>query len=189
MPHPPLYTWHLPHVTFAPRPSPISNVCTPENCNNGDGTDNTLSHCNHGDHVGCDICIVSEKNDSTLPPFCHFHGQESNVLVEHYNLVCEGKKSIIWIGVMFFYIIATQLVAVYLAFRTRKVKIKALNDAKYLAFIIYSSTVTITVMIIGAISLRDFLHADAAVFSTGVLLFTSLILGLLFVPKVNYQYV
>lgn len=113
---------------------------------------------------------------------------ESNVLVEHYNLVCEGKKSIIWIGVMFFYIIATQLVAVYLAFRTRKVKIKALNDAKYLAFIIYSSTVTITVMIIGAISLRDFLNADAAVFSTGVLLFTSLILGLLFVPKMVSLY-
>ena len=107
------------------------------------------------------------------------------MLIKHFNLICEGKKSIIWIAIIYFYIIATQLVAVYLAFRTRKVKIKALNDAKYLALIIYITTIIITVMIIATVSLNSFLNADAAVFSAGLLVFTTLILGLLFVPKVN----
>jgi gamma-aminobutyric acid type B receptor len=113
---------------------------------------------------------------------------ENNVLVEHYNLVCEGKKSIVWIAVVIVYALAMQIVAVYLAFRTRKVKIKALNDAKYLAFIIYSSTVILTGMIIGTVSLRDFLNIDAVVFCTGLLFFTTSILGLLFVPKMVILY-
>jgi gamma-aminobutyric acid type B receptor len=113
---------------------------------------------------------------------------ENKVLVAHYNLVCDGKRSLIWIIIIFAYILAAQLVAVYLAFRTRKVKIKALNDAKYLAFIIYITTFIITSMIIGAVSLRNFLNADAAVFSTGLFLFTTSILALLFVPKMVILY-
>ena len=85
---------------------------------------------------------------------------------------------------IFVYILAAQLIAVYLAFKTRKVKIKALNDAKYLAFIIYITTIISTGMIIGSVSLRNFLNVDAAVFSAGLFLFTTAILGLLFVPKV-----
>lgn len=126
-------------------------------------------------------------DDITVPTFLSCtHPQKNGVLVEHYNLVCEGKRSNIWVFGLFFYILATQIVAVYLAFRTRKVKIKVLNDAKYLAFIIYSSSIILTVMIIGAIALRSFLNADAAVYSTCLLLFTTLILVLLFVPKVIY---
>lgn len=98
--------------------------------------------------------------------------------------MCEGKRSDIWVFGLFFYILATQIVSVYLAFRTRKVKIKVLNDAKYLAFIIYSSSVILTVMTIGVIALRNFLNADAAVYSTCILLFTTLVLVLLFIPKV-----
>lgn len=107
------------------------------------------------------------------------------MLVEKYNLVCEGRRSIIWILLLFSYIVITQVVAVYLAFRTRKVKIKALNDAKYLAIIIYISTVIVTVMIIGALSLRNYLNADAGVFTTILFIFTTCILGFLFVPKVG----
>lgn len=114
-----------------------------------------------------------------------YPNQEDKVLIEHFNLVCEGKRDTIWIAVILFYLVATQLVAVYLAFRTRKVKIKALNDAKYLALIIYIGTVIITVMIISVVSLGSFLNADAAVFSACIWVFTTLILGLLFVPKVS----
>lgn len=107
------------------------------------------------------------------------------MIVEHYNLVCGGKRSNIWIILILGYILASQLVGVYLAFRTRKVKIKALNDAKYLAFIIYITTFIITGMIIGVISLSDFLNADAAAFCTGLFLVTTSVLALLFVPKVK----
>ena len=112
--------------------------------------------------------------------------QENRVLVEKCTLVCDGRRSIIWILLVTFYIVVTQVIAVYLAFRTRKVKIKALNDAKYLALIIYISSIIIAVIIIAAVALRDFLNADAAVFTTVLFLFTTCILGLLFVPKVNH---
>ena len=124
--------------------------------------------------------VCDNENVILFPP-----NQEDKILVEHFNLVCEGKRDTIWIAVILFYLVATQLVAVYLAFRTRKVKIKALNDAKYLALIIYTSTVIITVMIIGVVALGSFLNADAAVFSACILVFTTLVLGLLFVPKVS----
>ena len=78
--------------------------------------------------------------------------------------------------------------AVILAFRTRKVTIKALNDSKQLTIIIYLSTAIITVMIISAVILSRFLNTDAAVFGGLILFFTTLVLGLMFIPKVRAYY-
>lgn len=107
------------------------------------------------------------------------------MLIEHSNLVCLGNNTVVWIYIIFIYLIAQQAVGVYLAVRTRKVKIKVLNDAKYLALIIYITTLIIIVMILCSILLEDYLNADAAVFSTGLLLYSTSILVFLFVPKVQ----
>ena len=105
--------------------------------------------------------------------------------IQYKSLVCGGPKATIWIGVSFGYLFLTQIVAVFLAFRTRKVQIKVLNDSKYLTVIIYISTVIITSMMIGAIALKDYLNADAAVFGALIIIFTTLVLGLMFIPKVK----
>ena len=105
--------------------------------------------------------------------------------MNYFILSCDGESSFIWIIVLYGYIVLTQVVAVILAFRTRKVKIKALNDAKYVTMIIYLTTVILTVMIIGAITLRDFLNADAGVFGGGIMVFTTVVLVLIFIPKVG----
>lgn len=76
------------------------------------------------------------------------------------------------------------MVAVILAFRTRKVNIKALNDSKYLTIIIYISSVIIALMLISAVLLERYLNIDAAVFGGLILLFTTVVLGLTFIPKV-----
>ena len=97
---------------------------------------------------------------------------------------CDGRNSLIWIIIAYGYILLTQLVSIFLAFRTRKVKVKVLNDSKYIALIIYITSVIVTVMIIGAVILDDYINADAAVFSGLIMAFTTVVLSLVFVPKV-----
>lgn len=82
------------------------------------------------------------------------------------------------------YIFFTQLFSVVLAIRTRKVKIKALNDAKYVALIIYITTVIIITMMVCTILLRERLNADGAVFGGLLYIFTTVVLSVMFIPKV-----
>ena len=97
---------------------------------------------------------------------------------------CDGRNSLIWIIIAYGYVLLTQLASIFLAFRTRKVKVKVLNDSKYIALIIYITSVIVTVMIIGAVTLDNYINADAAVFSGLILTFTTVVLTLVFVPKV-----
>ena len=110
--------------------------------------------------------------------------ETNNIQIQYVNLVCAGPLSLIWIFFSYGCVVVTQVVAVILAFRTRKVTIKALNDSKYLTIIIYVSSVIIALMLISAVLLQDYLNIDAAVFGGLIILFTTVVLGLTFVPKV-----
>lgn len=105
-------------------------------------------------------------------------------IIKYESLVCEGPMAIIWILVNYGAVVLTQVVAVILAFRTRKVTIKALNDSKYLAIIIYTSTVIIAVMVASAVIFEKYLNADGAIFGGLLIIFTTVVLGLTFIPKV-----
>lgn len=119
--------------------------------------------------------------------YYRFNLQEFFVLQDSHTLVCDGPKSIFWIVAFFAYILITQLISMFLAFRTRKVKIKALNDAKYVALIIYMTTVVAIVMIACAVLLNDRLNADGAVFGGLFYIFATIVLTVLFIPKVGRQ--
>ena len=110
--------------------------------------------------------------------------QEDNVLFDKHNLVCQGPRDLIWIIVLYLYILLTQLVAVFLAIKTRKVEIKILNDAKYIVMIIYLTSVIIFIMIVCAVLLSNFLNADGAVFGGLIYIFITTVLGVFFIPKV-----
>ena len=62
---------------------------------------------------------------------------------------------------------------------------KGLNDAKYILAAIYVSSVVLAVIIVSTYSLKDFVNAFAAVFCTGFFIGTTVILGLVFGPKVG----
>ena len=111
--------------------------------------------------------------------------ETTNVLYDKHNLICEGPRDLYWISINFAYIILTQFFSIFLAFQTRKVVIKALNDAKYVAVIIYLSSVIITMMIIFAVTLNQYLNADGAVFGCLIYIFATTILTILFIPKVG----
>ena len=114
--------------------------------------------------------------------------QEDNVLLDKHNLVCQGPRDLIWIIVLYAYILLTQLIAVILAFMTRKVEIEILNDAKYVALIIYITSIIITIMIVCAILLSNYLNADAAVFGGLLYIFTTTVLMIVFIPKASHIY-
>ncbi len=102
------------------------------------------------------------------------------------NLVCSGPRDIIWIAVLYGYIVITHIVAVILAFLTRKVEIKALNDYKYISAITYVSFIILVILLVCAILLADLLNIDAAVFSGLLFIFCTVVLALVFIPKVRY---
>ena len=78
-----------------------------------------------------------------------------------------------------------QVIALVLAFSTRKVEVKGLDDAKYITAAVYITSIVLVVTIIATYTLNGFVNAYSALFSTGILIGTTVILGLVFVPKVG----
>ena len=78
-----------------------------------------------------------------------------------------------------------QVIALVLAFSTRKVKVKGIDDAKYVAAAIYVTSIVLTVIIVATYTLKEFVNAFPALFCTGFVIGTTVILGLVFIPKVR----
>ena len=77
-----------------------------------------------------------------------------------------------------------QVAAIYFAFMSRKVKVKALNDSKEIAAIIYITSLLLVISAIGFWIGLIYLNTSTAVFGLAELLTATVILGLLFIPKV-----
>ena len=80
-----------------------------------------------------------------------------------------------------------QIIALVLAFSIRKVKVKGLNDAKYIAAAVYVTSIVLAVILISTYTLTEFVNGFVAVVCTGNFIGTTFILGLVFVPKVRYS--
>ena len=80
-----------------------------------------------------------------------------------------------------------QAIALLLAFSIRKVKVKGLNDAKYVGASIYVTSIVLAVIIVATYSLRSYVNGFATLFSTGFLAGTTVILMLVFVPLVSQK--
>ena len=61
---------------------------------------------------------------------------------------------------------------------------KDLNDAKYIAGFVYATSVLIAIMFISTVTLSEYINVYAVVHSFGIWFVNSLMLGLLFIPKV-----
>jgi len=113
------------------------------------------------------------------------HTQSDYVLVEYYVQMCNGRNSLIWIILGYVYILLTQIVTAFLGFFTRKVKIKAFNDSKSTILLSYCTSLVIIVMLICAITLDNSIDASAGVFGGLIMSSATIILILVFVPKVG----
>ena len=78
-----------------------------------------------------------------------------------------------------------QLIALTFAFTTRKVKVKGLDDSMYIAAAIYVTSIVLAVTIVSTYTLMDYVNVYPAVVGLGFLLGTTMILALVFVPRVS----
>ena len=79
-----------------------------------------------------------------------------------------------------------QAIALLFAFSIRKVKIKGLDDTKYIAVLIYVTSLVLAVSIVGTFSLSEYINAFVLIINIGFFIGTSVILLLVFIPLVSY---
>ena len=99
--------------------------------------------------------------------------------------MCAQSGSQIWLAVSFTYKALLQLVAIFMAFHIRRVKIKALNDSKEIAVIIYINSIILALLAVTQFALETYHDAYAAMFGLALLVDATLFLGLVFIPKVR----
>ena len=104
----------------------------------------------------------------------------------YFTYVCESKERDIWLGILYGYKGVLQVIALFLAFGTRRVKVKGLNDSKFIAATIYITSIVLAVKIIASITLNEYVNTFSVLFSTSIFITATVILSLIFIPQVSY---
>ena len=110
---------------------------------------------------------------------------------DHFILAHESKVYYITAGILYGYKGLLQLLALLLAFRTRKIKVKGLDDAKSIIVAVYVSTVGLVLLAISTYFLKgDYVNAYVVIRGISVVVITSIMVALLFIPIVSppFQY-
>ena len=111
--------------------------------------------------------------------------QGVGMIINYFFFTCDSKARDITLGILYGCKAMQEAIAIVFAFSNRKVKVKGLNDAKYIAASVYISSIVLAVIFVATYSLIDFVNIFAALFASGFLLGTSVILVLAFVPNVS----
>ena len=93
-----------------------------------------------------------------------------------------------WLSISYAYKGLLQILAMFMAFHTRKIKIKALNDSKEIAVIIYINSITLSLLALVEFALNVYHEVYAVLFGLALLVGATLFLTLLFTPKVHTKY-
>ena len=114
--------------------------------------------------------------------------QPNDVREDNYILMCYGPSTPAFYlrALIFAYLAVLQIVGIMLAFQTRKVKFPGLKDSKFIAIIIYISSLVLVVLIVNAFVLSPYLNTSGSLHALGVMILTTTILALIFLPKVIY---
>lgn len=113
-----------------------------------------------------------------------------DIQVNYSLLVCYKASSLTfyWKILIFIYLAMLQIIGIMLAFQTRRVKYKELRDSKFVAIIIYVSSLILLILAIDTFLLNTYLNAYGAIFSLGIIILTTTFLLLTFVPKMFQVY-
>ena len=105
---------------------------------------------------------------------------------ENYVWVCyqPGTPPFYFDLLLFLYLGVLQIVGLILAFQTRKVKIPILNDSKFVAALVYISSVVFVALVLVTLSLPGYINISNGIFSAGIMILATIFLILMFVPKV-----
>ena len=104
--------------------------------------------------------------------------------MEHYIYVCQSTPEKITLGILSVYKGVLQLVAFFLAICIPRVKVKGLNDAKYIIAAVYVSSLGLIVATLTHFFAIEYENLHAALFAASAFFSSTAILGLIFIPKV-----
>lgn len=113
----------------------------------------------------------------------HFQDRGVKIVYQVWQCTAKNNANIINITIFVFEAIL-QIIGVILAFQTRRVKIRVLNDYVYVSSIIYISTITIFCTAAITVALGALLNITEVAYSGALLIATTCLLGLTFIPKV-----
>ena len=97
--------------------------------------------------------------------------------------ICTAEGSLAWLPVLFAFKGIALLTGLFLAFETRKVKIKSLNESRFVAMSVYGAVIVSVALTPIGFFLENLPSTQYAIMGIMILLSTSLILGLVFVTK------
>ena len=105
-------------------------------------------------------------------------------------LVCfkASSPSFFWEILIFAYLAVLQIIGLVLAFQTRKVKLQGLKDSKFVAAIIYISSIILMALALVTFSLRTYINIGTGISVFGIFLLTTIFLALIFIPKVRMKH-
>ena len=107
------------------------------------------------------------------------------MLHKYFLYVCESNRQVVVYGFLYGYKGLLHVTALIVAFGTRKVKVEGMNDSKYIAAAVYITSIVLAVATVSTYTLMDYVNVYPAVVGLGFLLGTTVILGLVFLPRVS----
>ena len=112
--------------------------------------------------------------------------QDLDIETVYFIYTCSKNQHIrlISLGLIYLYVGIYYVCALFFTFKTSKVKIKGLDGAKYIATLVYTTSIVIALTSISLLLLRQYINAYAMVYSFGFWFGNIAILGFLFFPKV-----
>ena len=107
--------------------------------------------------------------------------------MENLIVICitDSLSQTVWIVASLLYMALLEVAAVFMAFHTRKVRIKAINDSKEIAALVYINSIILIVVAIALLSLRGNHDLFAIVLGLAIILASTIFLSLVFIPTVS----
>ena len=91
--------------------------------------------------------------------------QVEGISYNYFVFVCiNNNSSVVWLSVSYAYKGLLQMLAMFMAFHTRRIKVKALNDSKEIAVIIYINSITLSLLALVEFALNVYHEVYAALF-------------------------
>ena len=105
-------------------------------------------------------------------------------MIEYSLYVCDVRQLGLY-GVLYFIKGLLQIIALDLAYRTRKVDVQGLNDSEFIIIATYVSSGVLVVIVLATYLLNHYVNFYPAVVGASLLVGTTVILGLVFVARVS----
>ncbi|CAE1247479.1 GABBR [Acanthosepion pharaonis] len=119
----------------------------------------------------------------TFPPEEPKHTTE-DIMLEPYLEHCSSKNINIWLGIMFGYKGVLLIFGLFLAYETRSVKLKQVNDSRFVGMSIYNVSVLCVITAPITLIINSQQDATFAFVSLAIVMCSFLSMGLIFGPKI-----